>query len=106
MLSCDRMVKIASRSKWDFGFDVLGAMRGGGVNFARAETIINLVNGGADAFGAVNLVLIEGQLRVGLFLELIKRHADNADGVGDALEELIGAAADIFVGIDGVLENS
>ena len=65
------MVKVACGAEWDFGFNMLRAMRGRGVNFATAETVVNFVDGGADIFGTVEACLVESELLIRFALKLI-----------------------------------
>lgn len=47
------MIEVASAAEWDFAANLLGAERVGGVNFAGAETIVDLIDGGTDGAGGV-----------------------------------------------------
>ena len=62
------MVKIAGRAEWDFSLNMFGAMRSGRMDFSVTETVIDLVDGGANIFGSIELVLIKSHLRIGAFL--------------------------------------
>lgn len=67
----DGSIKIARGAEWDFSFDMLGAVRGGRMDFAATKTIIDFVDGCADIFGAVEAVLVKSKLLARLALKLI-----------------------------------
>ena len=74
------MIEVSGGAKWYFGFDMLGSMRGGGIDFTCAETVVDFIDSETDALGAVDSLLVEGHLCARLPLQFVESDADNAGG--------------------------
>ena len=76
------MVKVTHGAKWNFGFAVVGTHAAGGVHGAGTKTEVDLVDGLANVLFAIELILVETKLCLGVILKFIKCNANDADGRG------------------------
>lgn len=96
------MVEVACGAERNFAFDLVGAEAVGTMDFARAETEVDFVFGGADGVDVVFFVLLEAKLCVSSRLEFVECDANYTHRCWQFSVKLASEARDVAIAIKGL----